>query len=50
MVNSPADDVDTMVDDQSIMLPEQGQEMKHHIPLKQSAVPSPWPETQAPHP
>jgi hypothetical protein len=32
MVNTSADDVDTMVDDQPIMLPEQGLEIHQHTP------------------
>jgi len=32
MVNTSADDVDTMVDDQPIVLPEQCQEMREQIP------------------
>jgi hypothetical protein len=33
MVNTSADDVDTMVDDEPTVLPEQGQEMHDHTPL-----------------
>ena len=43
MVNSSADDIDTMVDDQPIVLPEQGQEMCKHTPRPQSPAPTPWP-------
>jgi hypothetical protein len=32
MVNTSADDVDTKLDDQPIVLPEQGQEMREHTP------------------
>ena len=32
MVNTSADDVDTIIDDQPIVLPEQGQEMREHTP------------------
>jgi len=32
MVNTSADNVDTMVDNQPIMRPEQGQEMREHTP------------------
>jgi hypothetical protein len=32
MVNTSADDVDTMVDNQPIVLPEQGQEIREHTP------------------
>jgi hypothetical protein len=30
MVNSSADEIDTRVDNQPIVLPEQGQEMREH--------------------
>jgi hypothetical protein len=40
MINTSADDVDTMVDNQPIVLPEQGQEMLEHTP---------WPQTPDPH-
>ena len=35
MVNTSADDADTKVDDQPIVLPEQGQEMGEHTPRPQ---------------
>jgi len=38
MVYSSADDVDTMIDDQPIVLPEQGQEIRE---------PTPWPQPPA---
>ena len=48
MVNTSADDVDTMVDDQPIVLPEQGQEMRE--PRRQPPAPAPWPQTPEPRP
>jgi len=45
MVNISADDVDTMVDDQPIVLPEQGQEMHEHTPRPQPPAPAPRPQT-----
>ena len=50
MVNSSADDVDTIVDDQPIMLLEQGQEMREHTPRPQPPVPAPRPLPLAPAP
>jgi len=50
MVNTSADDVDTMVDDQPIVLPEQGQEMREHTPRPQSLAPAPRPQTPEPRP
>jgi hypothetical protein len=50
MVNTSADDVDTMVDHQPIMLPEQGQEMREHTPRPQTAEPGPPPRTPETHP
>jgi hypothetical protein len=48
MVNTSADDVDTMVDDQPIVLPEQGQEMCE--PRPQPPAPAPRPQTPEPRP
>jgi hypothetical protein len=48
MVNPSADDVDTMVDDQPIVLPEQGQEMR--VPQPQPPAPAPRPQTPEPRP
>jgi len=45
MVNPLAENVDTMVDDQPIVLPEQGQEICEHTPQPQSPVPAPLPYT-----
>jgi hypothetical protein len=45
MVNSSADNADTMVDDEPTVLPEQGQEMREHTPQPQPPVPAPWAET-----
>jgi hypothetical protein len=50
MVNTSADDADTMVDDQPTVQPEQGQEMREHTPRPQPPVPAPWPQTPEPHP
>jgi len=41
MVNTSPDDVDTLVDDQPIMLPEQGQEMRK--PTTRPQLPEPAP-------
>jgi len=45
MVNTSADDVVTMVDNQPIVLPEQGQEMREHTPRPQHPAPAPRPQT-----
>jgi hypothetical protein len=50
MVNKTADDVDTMVDDQPIVLPEQGQEMCKHILWTQHPAHAPQPQTPEPRP
>jgi hypothetical protein len=50
MVNTSADDVDTMVDDQPIVLPEQCQEMREHTPRPQPPAPAPRPQTPEPPP
>ena len=50
MVNILADDVDTMVDDQPTVLPEQGQEMWEHTPRPQPPAPAPRPQTPEPRP
>jgi len=50
MVNTSADDVDTMVDDERIVLPEQSQEMRKHNPWPQPPAPSPRPRTPETHP
>jgi len=47
-VNSSADDVNPMVDDQPIVLPEQGQEMCEHTPWRQPPAPAPQPHTPEP--
>ena len=39
MVNTSADETDTMVDNQPTMLPDQGQEMHEHIPRPQTQEP-----------
>jgi hypothetical protein len=43
MVNSSADDADTMVDDQLTVLPEQGQGMRKNTPWPQTLEPCPQP-------
>ena len=48
MVNSSADDVDTMVDDQPIVLPEQCQEIRGHTPQPQQPASAPRPQTPDP--
>jgi uncharacterized protein YbaR (Trm112 family) len=48
MVNTSADHVYTMVDNQPIMLPEQGQEMRKHTPRPQPPAPGPQPQTLDP--
>ena len=50
MANTSADDVDTMVDNQPIVLPDQGQEMHKHTPRPQPLAPAPWPQTLEPRP
>ena len=50
MVNTSADDGDTMVDDEPTVLPEQGQQMRKHTPWPQPPVPAPRPHTRSlPH-
>jgi hypothetical protein len=44
MVNTSADDVVTMVDDQPIVLPEQGQEIRKHTPRPQTLATAPRPQ------
>ena len=46
--NTSADDVDTMVDNQPIVLPEQGEEMHEHTPLPQPPAPAPPSHTAEP--
>jgi len=50
IVNTSADDVDTMVDNKPIVLPEQGQEMREHTPRPQRLAPSAWHQTPEPCP
>jgi hypothetical protein len=50
MLNTSADDVDTMVDDQPIVLPEQCQEMREHTPRPQPSAPALRPQTPDPRP
>jgi hypothetical protein len=50
MVNTSADDVDTMVDDQPIELPEPGQEISDNTLQPQTSKSHPGPETMHTHP
>jgi len=50
MVNTSADDADTMVDDEPTVLPEQCQEIREHTPRPQPPAPSPRPHTLEPPP
>jgi hypothetical protein len=45
MVNTSPDDVDTIVDGQPIVLPEQGQGIRKHTPWPQPPVRAPRPQT-----
>jgi hypothetical protein len=48
MVNTSADDVDTMVEDQPIVLPEQWQEMCENTPWQHPPAPAREPQTPEP--
>jgi len=48
MGNTVADDVDTMVDEQLILLPAQGQEILEHTPWPRPIAPTPRPPTPEP--
>jgi len=50
MVNTLAEDVDSMVDDKPLVPPEQGQEMCEHTPQPEPQAPVPWPKTTEPRP
>jgi len=50
MANKSADDVDTTVDDQRIVPPEQGQVMREHTPHVQLPAPVPQPPNPQTHP
>ena len=50
MVNTSADDVDSMVGDQPIVLPEQCQELREHTPQPQPPATAPRPQTPDPRP
>jgi hypothetical protein len=45
MIHTSADDVDTMVDDQPIVLPAQRLLMREYTLPPQPRAPAPWPET-----
>jgi len=48
MVNSSADDADPIGDDQAILLPEQGPEMREYTPRAKRSAPALWPQTLDP--
>jgi hypothetical protein len=50
MVNTLADDADTMVQHQPTVQPEQGQEMRNHTPWPQPPAPAPQPQIPEPRP
>jgi len=50
MVNTLADDIDTMVDDQPTVLPKQVQEMCEHTPRPQSPARAARPQSSETHP
>jgi hypothetical protein len=50
MVNTSADNADTMVDNKPTVLLEQSQEMDKHTPWPQPPVSVPWPHTPGPPP
>jgi hypothetical protein len=50
MVNTSADDADTMVDDEPTVLPEPHQEMREDTPEPQPLAPAARPQAQEPHP
>ena len=50
MLNPLANDVDSMVDDQPLMLPEQCQEIRERTTRRQPAAPAPQPYTPEPRP
>jgi len=50
MVNTSADNVETMVDNQSIVVPEQRHGMRIHTPRLQPPAPAPWPQTPEHYP
>jgi len=50
LVNTSADDADTMVDDEPTVLPDQGHEMQGHTPRPQPPAPAPCQLTPEPPP
>jgi len=48
-INTSADDVDTMIDDQPILLPVHCQEMRKRTPRRQRPAPAPRPNTLDSH-
>jgi hypothetical protein len=45
-----AEDVDTMLDNEPTVQPEQCQEMREHTTRPQPMAPAPWPQTPEPPP
>lgn len=50
MVNTSADDLDSRVDSQSIVIAERGQQLREHTTLPRSLAPAPLPQTPETHP
>jgi hypothetical protein len=50
MVNTSAEDADTMVDDKPPVVPKQGHWMREHTPHPQPLASAPPPDTREPHP
>jgi hypothetical protein len=50
VVNTSADDVDSIVGNQPIVLPEQGEGMHEHTPQPDPPAPAPRPHTPEPCP
>jgi hypothetical protein len=50
MGNTSDDNVETMVGDQAIMLPDEGQMMSEPTAQQQPLAPAPWPQTMQPRP
>jgi len=50
MLNTPAVNVDTTIDNQPVVLPEPGQEMFEYTPWPPPPAAAPGPHTSEPHP
>jgi hypothetical protein len=50
MVNTLADEIDTMVDNQPMLLPEKCEEMREHTPRPQPQASAPRPQPSERHP